>query len=407
MRAHDRRSPLLVGLLVSGCVSAAPAPVRPGIEVLIDDSLHLVRGRPVGLLTNQTGVDTHGVDDLTRLLGAGVRVTAVLSPEHGFRGHLDEENIGHTRDSATGIPIYSLYGDVRAPTPDMLAGMDALLVDLQDIGGRPYTYISTILHALRVAAGQGVPVIVLDRPNPLGGVAVAGPVLDTAFASFVGMLPVPLRHGLTMGELARFGQAALGLGGSLAVVPVAELHRSQWFDDTRLPWVRPSPNMPSLESAIPYPGTVLFEATNLTVGRGTPIAFQVIGAPWLNATAVIQRVGDIAGAVLRDTVIVPENPTDGKYAGIAVPAVRLHVLDRERFDPVAVALWLLAAVRAEHPDSLRLTARRMDELAGTDRLRHVIVEGADPASLLAEWRAESARFLEARAPFLLYPPELP
>jgi uncharacterized protein YbbC (DUF1343 family) len=407
MRAHGRCSPLLVGLLVSGCVSAAPAPVRPGIEVLIDDSLHLVRGRRVGLLTNQTGVDAHGVDDLTRLLGAGVQVTAVLSPEHGFRGHLDEENIGHTRDSATGIPIYSLYGDVRAPTADMLASMDVLLADLQDIGGRPYTYISTILHALRAAAGHGVPVIVLDRPNPLGGIAVAGPVLDTAFASFVGMLPVPLRHGLTMGELARFGQAALGLGGTLAVVPVAEWHRSQWFDDTRLPWVRPSPNMPSLESAIPYPGTVLFEATNMTVGRGTPIAFQVIGAPWLNATAVIQRVGDIAGAVLRDTVIVPENPTDGKYPGVAVPVVRVHVLDRERVDPVAVAVWLMAAIRAEHADSLRLTGRRMDELAGTDRLRRVIAEGADPASLLAAWRAESARFLEARAPYLLYPPELP
>ena len=406
MRAHDRRSPLLVGLALSGCVSAAPAPVRPGIEVLIDDSLHLVRDRRVGLLTNQTGVDAHGVDDVTRLLGAGVQLTAIFSPEHGFRGQLDEENIGHTRDSATGIPIYSLYGDVRAPTPEMLDGVDVLLADLQDIGGRPYTYVSTILYTLRAAVGQGVPVIVLDRPNPLGGVAVDGPLLDTAFASFVGMLPVPLRHGLTMGELALFGRAALGLGGTLAVVPVADWHRSQWFDDTRLPWVRPSPNMPSLESAIPYPGTVLFEATNMTVGRGTPVAFQVIGAPWLNPRAVIRRVGDVAGAVLRDTVIVPEGPTDGKYPGAAVPAIRVHVLDRDRYDPVAAAVWLMAAVRAEHADSLRWSPR-MDELAGTDRLRRTIAEGADPAPLLAVWRAESARFLEARAPYLLYPPELP
>ena len=406
MRAHDRRSPLLVGLVLSGCVPAAPAPVRPGIEVLIDDSLHLVRDRRVGLLTNQTGVDAHGVDDVTRLLGAGVQLTAIFSPEHGFRGQLDEENIGHTRDSATGIPIYSLYGDVRAPTPEMLDGVDVLLADLQDIGGRPYTYVSTILYTLRAAAGQGVPVIVLDRPNPLGGVAVDGPLLDTAFASFVGMLPVPLRHGLTMGELALFGRAALGLGGTLAVVPVADWHRSQWFDDTRLPWVRPSPNMPSLESAIPYPGTVLFEATNMTVGRGTPVAFQVIGAPWLNPRAVIRRVGDVAGAVLRDTVIVPEGPTDGKYPGAAVPAIRVHVLDRDRYDPVAAAVWLMAAVRAEHADSLRWSPR-MDELAGTDRLRRTIAEGADPAPLLAVWHAESARFLEARAPYLLYPPELP
>ena len=406
MRAHDRCSPLVVGLALSGCLSVAPAPVRPGIEVLLDDSLHLVRDRRVGLLTNQTGVDAHGVDDVTRLLGAGVQLTAIFSPEHGFRGQLDQENIEHARDSATGIPIFSLYGSVRAPTAEMLATVDVLLADLQDIGGRPYTYVSTMLFALRAAAGHGIPVIVLDRPNPLGGVAVQGPVLDTAFASFVGMLPVPLRHGLTIGELALLGRAALGLGGTLAVVPVGGWRRSQWFDATGLPWVRPSPNMPSLESAIPYPGTVLFEATNMTVGRGTPIAFQVIGAPWLNATAVMQRVGDIAGAVMRDTVIVPERPTDGKYAGVAVPALRLHVLDRDRYDPVAAAVLLMAAVRAEHPDSLRLDPR-MDQLAGTDQLRRTIAAGSDPAALLAEWAASSARFRDLRAPHLLYPPELP
>ena len=406
MRAHAWRSPLLLGLVLSGCVSGAPAQVRPGIEVLLDDSLHLVRDRRVGLLTNQTGVDARGVDDLTRLLAAGVHLTAIFTPEHGFRGDLDEENIGHARDSATGLPIFSLYGTARAPTAEMLATVDVLLADLQDIGARPYTYVSTILYTLRAAADHGVPVIVLDRPNPLGGTAMQGPVLDTAFASFVGMLPVPLRHGLTMGELALLARAALDLGGTLIVVPVGGWRRSQWFDATGLPWVRPSPNMPSLESAVPYPGTVLFEATNLTVGRGTPIAFQVIGAPWLDPPAVIRRVGTVAGAVLEDTVIVPERPTDGKYAGLAVPAVRIRVHDRDRYDPVGVAVRLMAAVRAVHADSLRLDPR-MDQLAGTDRLRRVMADGADPGPLLAAWDTAAARFRQARRPYLLYPSELP
>jgi uncharacterized protein YbbC (DUF1343 family) len=406
MRAHDWRSPLLLGLVLSGCLSGAPAQVRPGIEVLLDDSLHLVHDRRVGLLTNQTGVDARGVDDITRLLAAGVQLTAIFTAEHGFRGELDEENIGHARDSATGLPIFSLYGTARAPTAEMLATVDVLLADLQDIGARPYTYVSTILYTLRAAADHGVPVIVLDRPNPLGGTAVQGPVLDTAFASFVGMLPVPLRHGLTMGELALFGRAALDLGGTLIVVPAGGWRRSQWFDATGLPWVRPSPNMPSLESAVSYPGTVLFEATNLTVGRGTPIAFQVVGAPWLDAPAVIRRVGTVAGAVLEDTVIVPERPTDGKYPGLAVPAVRIRVRDRDRYDPVGVAVRLMAAVRAEHADSLRLDAR-MDQLAGTDRLRRAMAAGADPGPLLAAWDTAAARFREARTAYLLYPPELP
>jgi len=395
-------------LILSGCLSAAPAPdpVRPGIDVLLDDSLHLVRDRRVGLLTNQTGVDAAGVPDLTRVLDAGVRVTAIFSPEHGPRGDLDVESIGHASDSATGIPIYSLYGDERAPTPEMLATVDVILADLQDIGARPFTYVSTILHTLRAAAAQGVAVIVLDRPNPVGGVGVEGPVLDTAFASFVGMLPVPLRHGLTMGELVRFGQAALGLGGPLTVVPAAGWRRSQWFDDTALPWVRPSPNMPSLASATTYPGTVLFEATNLSVGRGTPIAFQVVGAPWLRPEAVLRRLGPVPGAILRDTVITPQEPPDGKYADVSIPAIRIEVADRVRFAPVASAVRLLAAIRAEHADALAVT-ERLDRLAGTDGLRLVIAGRADPEPMLATWDSAAARFRERRTAFLLYPAELP
>src|SRR5574341_1107000 len=304
-------------VVVIGCAAAGPSrpAVRPGIDVLLTDSLHLVAGRRVGLLTNQTGVDSRGESDVERLLRAGVRLTALFSPEHGFRGVLDQENIGQGVDSATGLLIYSLYGAVRAPTPAMLQNVDLLLVDLQDIGARPYTYISTTLLTLQAAAPLGRRVVVLDRPDPVGGVAVQGPMLDTAFASFVGFLPVPVRHGMTLGELARLGAARLGLSPGLTVVPLGGWSRDRWFDDTGLPWVRPSPNMPDLESATHYPGVVVFEGTNLSVGRGTPIAFQVLGAPWLDPARVRALVGEVAGVALRDTTITPVSPTDGKYPG--------------------------------------------------------------------------------------------
>lgn len=381
---------------------AAPQPVRPGIDVLLSDSLHLVRGRRVGIVTNQTGIDHAGKDDVTRLREAGVDVRAILSPEHGFRGALDVENIGHGVDSATGLPVYSLYGSVRAPTPEMLRDVDVLLVDLQDVGARPYTYISTVLLTLQSAAPAGIPVIVLDRPNPIGGVLVQGPVLDPALSSYIGMLPVPLRHGMTIGELARFGQDALGIPGRLVVVPVKGWHRDQWFDDTALPWVRPSPSMPSLESATHYPGTVLFEATNLSVGRGTPVAFQVIGAPWLDAARVSRELSGLPGIAVSDTVVVPENPPDGKYPGMRLPAVRLRVTDRTRYDPVGLAVRLLAAVGRVHPDSLQTDTLRLDTRSGDRAVRSGLEQGAHPDSIAAAWEPGRRRFLAARGRYLLY-----
>lgn len=386
-----------------GAGGAGGGGVPPGIDVLLDDSLHLVRDRRVGLLTNQTGVDRRGADDLTRLLAAGAHVTALFSPEHGYRGFLDVENIGHGVDSATGIAIYSLYGEVRAPTAAMLEDVDVLVMDLQDIGARPYTYISTVLLAVGAARAHGVRAVVLDRPNPIGGRLVQGPVLDTAFSSFVGMLPVPLRHGMTLGELARFGNAALGIGADLTVVPAAGWRRAQWFDEAGLPWIRPSPNMPNLESATHYPGTVLFEATNLSVGRGTPIAFQVVGAPWLGAARVVAAAVWPAGVAARDTVITPEAPPDGKYGGRTIPAVRLAVTDRARYDPVHAAVALLVAIRTVHGDSLVLRAERFDRLAGSDRLRRAVEGGRSAADIAAMWDAELERFRQQRQPCLLYP----
>lgn len=385
---------------------AQPGPgreaVRPGIDVLLTDSVRLITGRRVGLLTNQTGVDRSGMGDLERLLDAGVQVTAIFSPEHGYRGVLDQEDIGHGTDSATGIPIYSLYGAERAPTPAMFENVDVLLIDLQDIGARPYTYISTALLAMRVAARSEVHVVLLDRPNPIAGVAVQGPVLDTAFATFVGMLPVALRHGMTIGELALMGNAQLRMGAALTVVPVDGWRRVLWFDQTGLPWIRPSPNMPSLESATHYPGLVLLEGTNLSVGRGTPIAFQLLAAPWLNTRGVIDRVAPQVGVAFRDSVVVPESPTDGKYAGASLPAIVLEVTDRAAYDPVVTTIALLAAVRRVHADSFRFTPATFDRLAGNDDVRLMLARGEPWETIVASWTAGLTKFREMRRQYLLY-----
>lgn len=391
---------------IAACVAAGPKPpvVRPGIEVLLSDSIALVQGRRVGLLTNHAGVDRAGVEDLDRLLRAGVHVTAIFAPEHGYRGSLDRDNIGNMVDSATGIPIFSLYGTARAPTAAMLAEVDVLLIDLPDIGARTYTYVSTAVLAMKAVAalGGGRRVVVLDRPNPIGGLQVQGPVLDTALTSFIGALPVPLRHGMTLGELARFANARLSVGAPLTVVPAAGWQRGVWFDATGLPWIRPSPNMPDLESATHYPGIVLFEATNLSVGRGTPIAFQVVGAPWLDRARVRAALGDVPGVAIADTTVTPQEPGDAKYAGRQVRALRFRVTHRDSYDPVRLAVRLLAAIRQVQRDSLRLDAHGLDQRAGTAGVREAIEAGRRGDDIWRGWESALARFRRDRAPFLLY-----
>jgi uncharacterized protein YbbC (DUF1343 family) len=284
----------------------------------------------------------------------------------------------------------------------MLEQVDVLLVDLHDIGARPYTFISTALLTMQSAAAEDVAVLVLDRPNPIGGAQVQGPILDTAFASFVGMLPVAQRHGMTLGELARFGNDWLEIGADLTVVPADGWVRGLWFDQSGLPWVRPSPSMPDLESASHYPGLVLFEATNLSVGRGTPVAFQVIGAPWLDPPGVIARAGALEGVLLADTVIRPEAPPDGKYPDVTVPAVRLLVTDRETYDPVTAAVALLEAIARLHGDALEVRERRLAQLIGTDQVWQAIREGAWVDTIVAAWQADLARFRREREAYLLY-----
>jgi uncharacterized protein YbbC (DUF1343 family) len=407
----------LLGVTVcAGCPSIPhreEAAVRPGLEVLLGDSLHLVRGKRVGLVTNQAGVDTRGISAVDRLAAAGVELVALFSPEHGFRGTEDPgAAVNSTVDSATGLPIYSLYGRNSAPTDSMLAGIDLLLVDLQDAGARYYTYLWTTVGVLRAAGRQGIRVVLLDRPNPIGG-AVQGNVLDTAYRSPVGMLAVPMRHGMTLGELTLLARHDLGLNTDLVVVPAAGWRRAMYLDQTGLPFVPPSPNLRTLEALVHYPGLCLFEGTVLSVGRGTEHPFEQIGAPWLDTALVLQRLrsAGLEGVAFRGVRFTPRRPGDGRYADTSVAGIRLSVVDRDRYDPTRVALALMEAVDATAPIDIVLPeARHLRRLYGTaelDRLLDTAPGAARPRrwqALADGWAAGVQDFLERRESFLLYPP---
>jgi uncharacterized protein YbbC (DUF1343 family) len=396
----------------AGCGAPAPpaAPadagrIRPGIEVLLADSAGLVHDRRVGLVTNQSGVDASGVSDVVRLRAAGVRLVALFSPEHGFRGAADPgAAVASSVDSATGLPIYSLYGRTSAPTDEMLAGIDVLLIDLQDAGARYYTYLTTTVDVMQAAGPKGIPVVVLDRPNPIGG-AVQGNVLEEAHITAVGRLAVPMRHGLTLGEQARLARTDLSIPGALVVVPAAGWRRSVEFDQTGLPFIPPSPNLRTIESLFHYPGSCLFEGTNLSVGRGSDAPFEQIGAPWLDTAAVLSamRQAGLPGVRAHGVTFTPRRPGDGKYADTLVTGVRLEVTDRSTYDPPATAVHLLAAIRGRHPREFGWIPRHFDRLAGTTSLRTAIHAGADPAAIVRSWEPARRRYLERRKAVLLYP----
>jgi uncharacterized protein YbbC (DUF1343 family) len=379
--------------------------VRPGIDVLLADSIQLVRGRRVALVTNQTGVDHAGITDIDRLLGAGVHLVSLFSPEHGFRGTADPGAVvASSTDSATGLPIYSLYGATSAPSDAMLAGIDVLLVDLQDAGARYYTYLWTTTEVMRAAARQGIPVVVLDRPNPIGG-AVQGNVLDTAYRSAVGLLAIPMRHGMTLGELALLARHDLHLSTRLTVVPAAGWHRAMYFDATGLPFVPPSPNLRSLEALIHYSGLCLLEGTALSVGRGTDHPFEQVGAPGLDTTAVLKALGAArpAGVEFRSVSFTPHSPGDGKYSDTLLAGIRLRVTDRRRYDPPAVAIHLLAVIaRSGRVDPFARNGAQLQRLYGAP-FPVVRVLTGDDSALVSDWKGRREEFEARRRPYLLYP----
>jgi uncharacterized protein YbbC (DUF1343 family) len=395
-----------MGVLISGAActhaapSTAPAPVtgvRPGITVLIDDSIGLVRGKRVGLLTNQTGIDEHGVSDIevlrdSRARAAGVQLLRLFSPEHGIRGTEDRTHIESGVDERSGLPVHSLYTETAIAPPDsLLTDLDALVFDLQDVGTRTWTYVGSMIYAMRAAARRHLPIIVLDRPNPITGNHVDGPMLDSALANAnehsprrpakpYALYPFPLRHGMTMGEMARFYNETLGIGAPLHVVPVSGWKRSMWFDETGLPWVRPSPNLPNLTSALMYPALVAFEGSNLSVGRGTADAFQRFGAPWMNAPEIAALLNGRRPSGVQFVVdsFTPVNPGDGKYGGRLIPGVRVDVTDRNALRPGHIGAAILWAVLKTNRDSLRLRDATFDERFGGPALRQALFNGEDP-----------------------------
>ncbi len=385
--------------------------VLPGLSRLLDRP-EPVRGLRVGLVVNPSSITPDLEHASVALSGRrGVRVTALFGPEHGIAADAqDLVEVGHSRDRETGLPVYSLYGETRVPTPGMLAGVDAMVYDVQDVGSRYYTFVYTMLHVMEACARERKRVVVLDRPNPIGGDAVDGNVLDPAYRSFVGMHPLAVRHGMTAGELALVFREELALDVDLHVVPMKGWRRAMAYEDTGLPWVLPSPNIPTVDTAFVYPGGCLVEGTNLSEGRGTTRPFELVGAPWLDGHALARALEKerLPGVGFRAAAFTP---TFQKHAGELCRGVQVHVLDRRRFPAFLTYLLLIQHARRQDPgrfawrdppyeyEHVRLP---IDILCGTDRVRKAIEAGVSPKRLVPGWRKERAAFRRRRARHLLY-----
>ena len=402
---------LLALLACAASFAAAPAAAgrhstadfRTGIEVLLHDRLDLIRGKRVGLITNPTGVDRQLVSDVDLLAHApGVHLVALFGPEHGIRGaHQAGASVGSDRDPVTGLPVYSLYGKTRQPTPAMLKGVDVLVFDIQAVGARFYTYLYTMADAMKAAAAAHIPIIVLDRPNPIGGTKVQGPVLDPKFASFVGEYPIPLRYGMTIGELAELFNGEFHIGADLTVVKMRGWKRSMYYDDTPLQFVMPSPNMPTETTALVYPGMGLVEGTNVSEGRGTTRPFELIGAPWIDAEQLSRALNDKHLDSVRFRP-VHFTPTFSKYEGKSCNGIEVHVMDRDTFNPVAVGLTVIAMIHDLYPHQFAFDESDFDRLVGNDWIRQDIEKGVSVAEMQRRWQAGLSQFKEVRQKYLLY-----
>jgi uncharacterized protein YbbC (DUF1343 family)/CubicO group peptidase (beta-lactamase class C family) len=373
--------------------------VKTGIDVLVSENFSRLKGKRVGLVTNHTGVDSLGRSTIGLLHKAdGVTLVALFSPEHGLRGAVDEK-VNDGKDDKTGQPIYSLYGDRRKPSGESLKGIDTLVFDIQDAGCRFYTYISTLGLVLEAAAENKIKVVVLDRPNPLGGLTVEGPVVDAGRESFVGYHTLPIRHGMTVGELAKLFVAEKKLGCDLEIVPMKGWKRGDFFDRTGLTWINPSPNLRSLTAAILYPGVGLLETTNLSVGRGTERPFEWIGAPWLDGTKLAvelmkERVSGFRCVPMRLT------PTSSVYQGKACDGINLIVDDWNKFHPLKLGLALAVTLRRLYPDAWEVD--RFDNLLGHKSTLDGLKAGATWKDLEAGWQTDLKKFQERRRQHLIY-----
>ena len=382
--------------------------VKPGLEVFAEQHLNLVRGKRVGIVTNHSAVTRDLVHILDYLRVAGVNITALYGPEHGIRGDVaDGAHVPSGQDKRTGIPVHSLYGPTVQPTPQMLADVDVILFDIQDIGCRYYTYLSTMSYVLRACAENKKQVIILDRPNPINGLAVEGNILNTNFVSFIGLHPIPIRHGMTIGEMAQLLNGQFGFCADLEVVVCQGWKRAMWFDETGLPWVMPSPNMPNIDAALLYPGLCLLEGTSVSEGRGTSKPFEFIGAPWVDGYALADRLNSIGlpGVRFRPVHFIP---TASKHKEQMCSGVQAHITDRNFVRSIETGLHIIKTLHDMYPKEFHFkppgTSGKyfFDLLAGTDETRTKIEEGISVEGIMASWYTGLADFQQIRQKYLLY-----
>lgn len=404
--------PVLLAVLIlagfsTGCAGAPPPAGKPQVRLGIDNidqHLAVFDGKRVGLITNATGINSSYESSIDVLM-AKTRLVALFSPEHGIRGAAQAgDKVGSQTDAKTGLPVFSLYGDTRKPTPSMLENLDILAFDIQDVGARPYTYIYTMAYAMQAAKDNGKTFVVFDRPNPIGGVEVEGGLIKPGYESFVGLYPIPSRHGMTVGELAKLFNKEFGIGCDLVVIEMSGWKRGMYFDETGLPWVMTSPNIPTPDTALVYPGTGLFGGTNVSEGVGTTRPFEFVAAPWLDAEALAARMNaaKLPGVVFRPAGYIPRF---GNFTGEICNGVQLHIVDRKAFRPVRTAMTLLYVIQELGGDqfAFRFAGKgtpMIDLTTGDSSLRlgrYTLDE------LLAQWDQEARQFKEKAKEYYLYP----
>jgi uncharacterized protein YbbC (DUF1343 family) len=387
--------------------------VEIGIERLIDDQAGLLHGARFGAVVHPASV----LPDLRHTVDAlkghkRFDLVSLFGPQHGARGEKQDNMIESEfyRDPGTGLPVHSLYGSTRSPEEGMLEDLDVLLYDLQDVGTRVYTFIHTMACCMQACAKLRKCMVIADRPNPIGGVAVEGDLLDPAYRSFVGLYPIPMRHGMTVGELAAFYNKEFDIGCDLVIVPMRGWRRSMWFDQTGLPWVQPSPNLPTLESAVIYPGMVLVEGTTLSEGRGTTRPFEYVGAPYITPGELAARLNscDLPGVGFRPAYF---EPTFQKWRGAMCGGIQLHVRDRDCFEPYLTGIKVISTIRSLYPESFswrqppyeyEYEKLPIEILCGGRKVPDLIEREAAPAEIRESWREDVASFCRLRAPYLLY-----
>ncbi|HEY0702279.1 MAG TPA: DUF1343 domain-containing protein [Candidatus Acidoferrales bacterium] len=379
---------------------APPSPAtKPGIDVLEEMKFAPLRGKHVGLITNQTGVDSRGLRTIDALAHAdGVKLIAIFAAEHGIAGKADAK-IGNATDSATGLPVFSLYGDTRTPTDDMLKGIDALVFDMQDAGVRFYTFTSTMGYCMEAAAKHKIPFFVLDRPDPLGGERIEGPMLDKGRISFTGYFSMPVVYGMTMGELARMFNAENKTDAELHVVAMKDWRRGETYDQTGMKWLPPSPNLRTVSEDFIYPGIETLQPGGISVGRGTDTPFELFGAPWIESAALQKNMEarNIPGVRFTATTFTP---TAGPFSGEVCNGLKIEVTDRETFDAIRLALEAADALHRLYPDRFDVT--KLTLLLGSAATVDALINYVPPVQIISSWSPELAKFKVMRAKYLLY-----